>query len=335
MLVTSDFQPAPYLRNPHLQTVFAATVRPSPRLVTRVERIELPDGDFLDLDWLPGGRGPIVIVLHGLTGSIQSRYARGLLAQIQCQGWRGLLLNFRGARGEPNRLPRGYHSGETGDFDYVVQLLRRRHPQAFLCAAGYSLGGNVLLKWLGEQGGKSSLSAAVAVSVPFDLALCAQAINQGLSRHYQAHLLKSMRAMARLKFSRLEPPFPLPDLDTLTDFYNFDDAFTAPLHGFEGVDDYYTRSSSRQYLAAIKTPTLIIHAEDDPFMSPAVVPAPQELSAAIRLELSKHGGHVGFVAADAWGRPSYWLEQRIPEYLQARLAAADAAPASNLDYAAG
>lgn len=319
MLVTSNFQPAAYLRNAHLQTLFAALARPSPALTTVSERLELPDGDFLDLAWLPGGDGPIVIVLHGLTGSIESKYARGLLAQLQALGWRGVLMHFRGASGEPNRLARGYHSGETGDFDFLVKRLRCKYPGTPLAAVGYSLGGNVLVKWLGEQAENSGLKAAVAVSVPFDLSLCAHAINAGLSRIYQARLLQAMRQIAREKFTAIEPPFALPDLDALQDFFAFDDAVTAPLHGFADVHDYYTQASSGQYVHAIKTPTLILHALDDPFMTPAVVPDKASVPAAVRLEVSAHGGHVGFVAADRLGRPSYWLEQRIPAFLREQI----------------
>ncbi len=315
----SEFKPAFYLRGAHLQTIFASALRPSPALDTVNERVELPDGDFLDLTWLPGGNGPLVILLHGLTGSIDSKYVRGLMRQLQTLGWRACLLNFRGASGEPNRLARGYHSGETGDFDYVVKLLHQRYPQVPLAAVGYSLGGNVLLKWLGEQSGDSVLRAAVAVSVPYDLAGCTRAINRGLSRAYQAHLLKAMRRAAEEKFSRIEPSFALPDMAALTDFYAFDDAFTAPLFGFADAREYYRLSSSRQFLPAIKTPSLLLHALDDPFMSPAVLPEESELPPAVRMELSRHGGHVGFVAADALGAPSYWLEQRIPQFLQTLL----------------
>ena len=315
MIIDSDFQPAFYLRSAHAQTVFASSVRRSPPLTTRSERVELPDGDFLDLAWLPDGQGPIIIVLHGLTGSLESKYARGLLAEIQRRGWRGLLMQFRGASGEPNRLPQGYHSGQTEDLDYIVRLLHERHPGAPLAAVGYSMGGNILLKWLGEQGEAATLATAVAVSVPFDLAACARAVNQGLSRVYQAHLLKGMRAMAETKFARVPAPFELTDLAELKDFFAFDDAVTAPLHGFADARDYYEQSSSGRYVHAIRRPTLVIHALDDPFMTPAVVPTADQLSDQVCLELSAHGGHVGFVSADRLGRPRYWLEQRIPDYL--------------------
>jgi hypothetical protein len=198
MLVASDFRPHPLLRGPHAQTVFASFIRRPPPLRVARERLELDDGDFLNLAWLPEPEDaradtPLIVVLHGLTGSIDSKYARGLLREVQALGWRGLLMHFRGAGGEPNRLPRGYHSGETGDFAAVLVRLRRRYPAAPLAAVGYSLGGNVLLKYLGERGADAPLTAACAVSVPFDLDLCARAMDRGLSRAYQRHLLGNMR----------------------------------------------------------------------------------------------------------------------------------------------
>nr|UXE46165.1 hypothetical protein Hi04_10k_c5801_00023 [uncultured bacterium] len=293
---------------------------PSPRLQIRRERIELPDGDFLDADWimadgLPVGR-PIVVLLHGLTGSIESKYIRGLLCSVRECGWRGVLMHFRGASGEPNRLARGYHSGETGDIDYFVRLLKEREPSTPIATVGFSLGGNVLLKWLGEQKERAPVVTGVAVSVPFDLRICAASIRQGFSRLYQFRLIRNMRRHAEAKFSRMPAPFELPNLHKLKDFFDFDEAMTAPLHGFKDVDDYYDRSSSRQFLRHIGVPTLVIHSVDDPFMSPEVVPTEAELSPLVTLELSKAGGHVAFVAADYRGRAKYWLESRIPAHLE-------------------
>lgn len=323
MIVPSEFQPAAWLRNPHLQTLYAATLRPLPKIKVRRERIDLPDGDFIDLDWADGAPvragTPIVLLLHGLTGSIQSKYARGILLRLEALGWRVALMHFRGASEEPNRLARGYHMGETQDLDYVLRGLQRREPGVSLAVVGFSLGGNVLLKWLGEQGNAAPVATAVAVSVPFDLRRSAAAINRGFSRVYQARLLRAMRDAVRTKFNRIEPPFPLPPLDELRDFLAYDAAITAPLHGFASVDDYYDRCSSRQFLRRIQVPTLVIHALDDPFMSPDIVPTDAELSPQVRLDLSAHGGHVGFVAGTSAGGMRYWLEKRIPEHLQRHL----------------
>jgi predicted alpha/beta-fold hydrolase len=319
MLTTSEFKPAFWLRNPHAQTLFASQARKSPPLTVAREQLELDDGDFLDLSWLPesdqADNAPLVVVLHGLAGSLESKYARGLLRQVAAHGGRGLLMHFRGAS-RPNRLERSYHSGETGDLRFLLKTLQARYPHAPLAAVGYSLGANVLLKYLGEQGATSPLSCAAAVSVPFQLEICARAIQRGFARIYQAHLLKGMRAVVAAKTRAGAIQHPLPDLDRLHDFPSFDDAVTAPLNGFADAQDYYTRASCRPFLGAIRTPTLILHAQDDPFMTPKVIPAPEELSAAIRMELSSHGGHVGFVAAGRpYGAPLYWLEQRIPAYL--------------------
>jgi len=322
MLIESEFKPAVWLRNAHAQTVFASKMRPSPPLVVEPERMELDDGDFLDLSWLPecglGADAPIVIVLHGLNGSLESKYARGLMRQAHARGGRAVLLHFRGAA-EPNRLPRSYHSGETGDLGTVIEHVRRRFPQAPLAAVGYSLGGNVLLKYLGEQGSASPLACAAAVSVPYDLKRCAEAIQHGLSRVYQAHMINGLRAAYDMKFSLIDTPSPRPDFRRLRTFPSFDNAVTAPLNGFKDAEDYYARSSSGPFLKSIRTPTLALHARDDPFMTPDIIPAPADLPSALRLEVSAHGGHVGFVAAGRFGKPVYWLEQRIPAFLSDHL----------------
>lgn len=314
MIRTAAFQPAWWLRNRHAQTLWASVIRRGPDIRLRRERLELPDGDFLDLDWA-GEQGPIVLVLHGLEGSSRSRYARGLLCAIRARGWRGVLMHFRGCSGMPNRLDRGYHSGETGDLAAVVATLRAREPDTPICAVGYSLGGNVLLKWLGESGAANPLAAAVAVSVPFQLDDAARTLEHGFARVYQWSLLRRMRRSLRRKFRRRASPIELEGLRALRTFRAFDDYVTAPLHGFAGVDDYYQRSSSRQYLGGIAIPTLILHARDDAFMTRAAIPQAQELSASVTLELSSYGGHVGFVSGACPWRPSYWLEQRIPAHL--------------------
>jgi uncharacterized protein len=285
------------------------------RIDLRRERLELPDGDFLDLAWTTGADGPIVLVLHGLEGSSRSGYAGGMLRALHAHGWRALVMHFRGCSGEPNRLPRSYHSGETGDLAHVVEVLRASYPDTPIAAVGYSLGGNVLLKWLGETGAGNPLAAAVAVSVPFELHKAAWRLSRGLSRVYQWKLLRSLRRRTAAKFSRMPCPVPLGDLRLLTSFRAFDDRITGPLHGFRNADDYYARSSSRQYLPGIRVPTFILHALDDPFMTPDAVPSACELSPTTCLELSLHGGHVGFVSGPLPWKAEYWLERRIPELL--------------------
>lgn len=329
MLVESEFQPPRWLRNAHLQTLAASLLRPRPTLDYRIERLELPDGDFVDLAWrdqnLPAD-APVLVVLHGLTGSVESRYARAMMNCAHARGWRSVLLQFRGESGVPNRLARSYHSGDTGDLNFLLRTLRSREPKTPVAAVGYSLGGNVLLKYLGEQGRACMLKAAVAVSPPFDLGLCADAINQGFSRVYQASLLREMRAAVQAKLGHVQFPMAFPPLQTLRCFRQFDDAITAPLHGFRDVDHYYREASCRHYLQDIRVPALILHAQDDPFMSAAVVPAAETLADSLRLELSAHGGHVAFIAAGAAGRPYFWLERRIPEFIGEFLPFGELAP---------
>ena len=321
-IIDSGFKPARWLRNAHAQTLWQALVPRSAPPPLHKERWELPDGDFLDLAWVNNEHSegtdsrPIVVLLHGLEGSIRSNYILGLLAAVRQRGWRGCLMQFRNCGDEPNRLARSYHSGETADLDALITRLRGDYPNAPLAAVGYSLGGNVLLNWLGHNGDHAPIDAAVAVSVPMRLDLCASRMEMGFSRLYQRHLVDKLQRSTHRKFHRRDDsPYPLERLTELNSFRRFDHHVTAPLHGFDGVDDYYQRCSSRQYLRGIRVPTLIIHARDDPFMSPEVIPDEAELSPSVTLELSDRGGHVGFVSGRWPWRPRYWLDERIPGFL--------------------
>lgn len=312
------FKPAWWLRNSHLQTLWPALVRrPVKSIELEYERIELPDGDFIDLCWANRDAvGPLVILLHGFEGSIESHYAKGLLKKFNENGWRGVLVHFRGCSGEPNRLLRGYHSGETSDIKYITHLLREREPWTEMAAVGVSLGGNVLLKWLGETGAHNPLTAAIAISVPFELHKAASRIQKGFSRVYQWHFLRCLQGRLCAKHEQLPVPLVLSEFTKAKTLKDFDDTYTAPLHGFNGVDEYYHVSSSRQYLANIQVPTLILHAKDDPFMSEDVIPNSGELSPYVNLEVTERGGHVGFVSGRFPWRPEYWLEKRVPQFLQ-------------------
>jgi len=323
-ILASEFRPHPLLANRHLQTLWYQLVPPWPRAERRPgmdrERFELPDGDFLDLYWTRTP-GPILLFLHGLGGSLRSGYARRMIRAFAAAGFCVLFMHFRGCSGEPNRLPRGYHSGDTGDLALVVDHIAERFPGTPLTAFGVSLGGNVLLKYLGERGGRTPLAAAAAASVPFVLADAAQTLTQGFARVYQAYLLRSLVTGLRRKAKRVAMPFPLPDLNALASIAEFDDQITAPLHGFAGAEDYYRRSSSRGFLSAIEVPTLVLHAADDPFMTPAAIPGADELAPCLELELAQRGGHLGFVAAGPALMPRYWMEERIPAWLCAKLVA--------------
>lgn len=318
MITHSDFRPPVWLRNPHFQTLWAYTVRSRIKIDVRRERVELPDGDFIDLDWNTCDSGPIVIILHGLSGSIKSHYAKSTLRALGRCGMRGVLMNFRGASGEPNRLPRGYHGGETGDLSTVIETLRRREPGTPIAAVGFSLGGNVLLKWLGEQGEDCPARAAVAVSVPLDLDLTTVRLTRGFSRLYQRHILNCLKRDMRIKSRVIDLPFDMQKLAQVTSFRQFDDLITAPLHGFRNAAEYYKRCSARRYLGDIARPTLILHALDDPFIPPSVLPYESELTPQTTVELSRHGGHVGFIE-EAIADKKGWLETRITDYLNHHL----------------
>jgi hypothetical protein len=281
----------------------------------------LPDGDFLDLDWNTApSQGPVVLLLHGLEGSSRSHYARGLLDFFAKKKIRAALMHFRGCSGAPNRAVSGYHSGETGDLDFVVRTWREREPGAPLAVVGFSLGGNVLLKWLGEQGCRADIQAAAAVSVPFLLNGCSDRLNLGFSRVYQWSLMRRMRASVAEKRKRVKLPLTVSDLAQLKTFWDFDEHVTAKLHGFNGAAHYYEQSSCRQFLKNIERPTLIVHAKDDPFMTEATVPAPTELAPGVSLELTERGGHVGFVCGHIPFVAEPWLENRIHEHLIPHLA---------------
>ncbi len=313
-ITSSRFQPPWWLAGAHAQTIWSQLFRRRKKIVLRPERLELPDGDFVDLCWTQNNSGPIIAVFHGLEGSINSPYACGMMAAIEARGWRGVFMHFRGCSEEFNRLDRNYHSGDTGDIAYLISILQERFPHTPLAAVAYSLGGNALLKYLGEHPQLLMLNAAAAVSVPFLLGVGADRLDQGLSKIYQRHLIARLQAKMKAKYGDKNTDLPLDRLDSLSTFRLFDDQITAPLHGFRDVDDYYDRSSSRQFLAGINTPTLIIHSLDDPFMTPAAIPAEDELAPQVCLELSDRGGHVGFLGGKYPWQISYWLEQRIPEF---------------------
>jgi uncharacterized protein len=321
----STFKPAWWLTNCHFQTIYPALFRKANDPPDyRRERISTPDNDFIDVDFCGNGNAPLVILLHGLTGSSQSSYIKGLQTQLFNLGFRSAALNFRGCSGQPNNRARCYHSGETEDIHFLYRTLRQREPETAIAAAGFSLGGNVLLKWLGEQGQNLDLFAAVAVSVPLVLGVCATKLDNGFARLYRWNLLKELKSYMSVKLKHLEDNElledatkikELGDLSAINSFWKYDDRVVAKLHGFEDVHDYYKRSSSRQYLKSITVPTLVIQATDDPFMTSEVLPGQDESSPFVQLEFTQKGGHVGFISGGFPFKPVYWLEQRIPEFL--------------------
>ena len=314
------FRPAWWCANRHAQTIWGPFFRRA-RLPFRRERVSTDDGDFVDLDWLEApapADAPLLLVLHGLEGSSRSHYATGLLAGAHARGWRGVVLNFRSCSGELNRLPRFYHSGDTDDFDAIVRGLIAREPRLRLGVVGVSIGGNVLLKWLGEQGAAAplALAGAVTISVPFDLGACAEVLDRGFAKVvYTANFMRTMRRKVVEK-ARAYPGFvDVAAACRARTFAAYDAAVTAPLFGFADARDYWQRASSRPYLAAIARPTLLLNALDDPFVPPGSLPKPADLSPAVRLEVTPHGGHVGFVEGRWPWRAGSWAERRALDFL--------------------
>jgi len=323
MIIQSQFTPAAGLSNSHVQTLLPTFIRNRLTFTGVEQTLELDDGDFVDLVWTEKPEGsnnpkPIVVIFHGLEGSIGSPYVKGMMRAITKQGWTGLLMHFRGCSQNLNRLPRTYHSGETGDAKQLLSWLKKNYEEHPLAAVGFSLGGNMLLKLQAELGPESPLKAAVSVCAPVLLMHCANRLNSGFSKIYQRYLLGPLRKKVRVNALRHDYEalinLKTRDINRLKNFWLFDDLVTAPLHGFSGVDEYYSESSARQYLKNIQTPVLILQALDDPFMTRDIIPRASELSGSTKLELSQHGGHVGFIGGSFF-KPEYWLEHRVPEYL--------------------
>jgi len=332
MIINSQFIPATGLTNPHLQTLVPYLMRRKLSFKGIKQSFDLPDGDVLDLVWTEkpdtydtplnatSPHKPIVIIFHGLEGSIESHYAKGMMLVIKKKGWIGLFMHFRSCAKNMNRRANLYHSGETGDAKAILNWLKLSYPQSSLAAIGFSLGGNMLLKLVAELGENSPLSAVVSVSAPLVLQQSAVRLNKGFSRLYQMHLLGLLKQKLIQKFEQHDYQqligFQLKNMNKIKTIRDFDDWITAPLYGFESAEDYYQQCSSRQFLSAIKMPVLIIQAYDDPFMGSKMLPHITELSPDVQLELSQAGGHVGFIGGSIL-RPYYWLERRVPDYLSA------------------
>lgn len=319
----SNFKPAFGLGNKHLQTVYATLFRKPIQLHLEIEIFPLQDGDFLECYWHKTNKqnvnNPLVILFHGLAGSYESPYIQGMMQELDKYGFDSVLMHFRGCSGRDNKLARSYHSGDSGDALEFAHALKKRFKNRKLYAVGYSLGANMLLKLLGEEGENSPFYKAVAVSAPMQLNVCADSMNRGFSRYYQHRLVKDLNIALEKKYDK-HPMQELihlkrEDIPKLKTFWEFDDAYTAPIHGFASAGDYYTKSSSREFLKSITTPTLIIHSKDDPFMTPDVIPKKEELSESITMELTQKGGHVGFVSGTLF-KPEYWLEKRIVDYFK-------------------
>ena len=314
-----SFRSAWWLPGAHAQTIAGRFARPSEGIPLRRRRIETPDGDFLDLDFGPdpGPDRPLIVVLHGLEGSSRRPYVALLLRELLAHGLAGVALNFRACSGEPNRLPRFYHSGDTGDLRFVLDHLGRRFPRRALGAAGASLGGNVVLRYLGEEGESAPLAAAVAMSVPFDLSACADRLSHGFGgRVYGRHFLRSLKAKVVAKRRLLEGEVDVERVLAARNLIEYDDALTAPLHGFRDARDYYARADARRSLADIRTPVLLLQAADDPFLRPGAVPeAVVDANPSLTKAFARRGGHLGFVEGGAPWNPRFWAETEAARFL--------------------
>jgi uncharacterized protein len=305
-----------WLPGGHLQTVYAYFLpRSCPRF--RRERWETPDGDFIDLDWLDQSVGPeLVVLFHGLEGCSSSHYAVSLMNELQRNGWSGVVAHSRACSGEANRLPRGYYAGDSAEVDWVLRKLKEDNPKSRVYVVGISMGGNDLLKWLGEQGNRALdlVERAAAVSVPVDLQITARQLDFGLCKLiYTRDFLRTMRPKVLAKISAHGLNLDPRAVRAVSTFREIDSIYTAPVHGFKDADDYWMRSSSKPWLTHIKVPTLLINARNDPFFPEKALPTRGEVSDAVSLEYPETGGHVGFVAGDFPGHLR-WLPRRILNY---------------------
>lgn len=323
------YRPAWWVPGPHAQTLWGRFARRRRPLPTRLERWPTPDGDFIEILRLDAqAERPRLFLLHGLEGTVRSHYVCGLFQLARERGWGADLLLFRSCGSEPNRAPRFYHSGETTDLALAVNRVLEEFPAAPIALCGVSLGGNVLLKWLGEGGDSlpERVRAGATISVPYDLERGSRHISRGFARVYERHFLRSLRRKAHDKLARFPGLFDEQALRRARTLYDFDDVVTAPVHGFRDAHDYYSRSSSLSFLAHIRRPTLLLSAEDDPFLPMAVLAEVRAIArdnGALTLEFPRRGGHVGFVGGPPW-RATYYAEQRIGTFFDAVLGADDA-----------
>jgi len=317
------FKPAFGMKNRHIQTLYSTFFKNTSQPKVDIEEFTLSDGDFIEPFWYkkPSPSKPIVILFHGLSlaGSYNSPYIKGIMKSLSKAGFNSVLMHFRSCSGRMNKLPRTYHSGETGDAKEFIKSVKQRFPHAKIFGVGYSLGGNMLLKLLGEETKYTLLDGAVSVSAPMQLDICANEINKGFSLFYQWHLIKALKKSLIQKYSLHDMKsligVDIKDVKKIKTFWEFDEVYVARVHGFNSAQDYYTKSSAKQYLKDISTPSLIIHALDDPFMNEKILPNKKEISPHIKLDISQHGGHVGFIGG-TFLRPKYYLEDKIVTFLK-------------------
>lgn len=320
-MADSAYRAPAWLPGGHLQTLYGSLFIRAPMVSYRRERLELDDGDFLDFDWVDGAPGaPVVMLFHGLEGSASSSYARMLMHQVRQRGWHGVVAHFRGCSGEANRLPRAYFAGDSVDVERMLRHVHARHAAAPLFAAGVSLGGNALLKWLGENGpdAQALVRRAAAVSAPVDLAAAGAALDRGFNRAvYTAHFLATLKKKALAMAARFPGLLDARAVASARTFREFDTLVTARLHGFRDADDYWRQVSAKPLLKAIAVPTLVLNARNDPFLPAMALPRPDEVAALVTLEQPATGGHVAFPTGPFPGRIA-WLAERLMQHFGTR-----------------
>ncbi|OBT10055.1 hydrolase [Vibrio sp. UCD-FRSSP16_10] len=318
--MNNSFSPHWGIRNPHLQTLMPRLIRRQPLFTPVWETLHTTDDDFLDLAWSEDWQNaqthnkPIFILFHGLEGSFNSTYANGLMHAFANKGWLSVMMHFRGCSGKPNKQARAYHSGETEDARFFLEHIHKRYPNNPKVAVGVSLGGNMLVNYLANYTEQPLVDEATVICAPLDLAACSKRIEQGFSKLYQSYLLNSLKKHTLQKMHLLEDVITINSttLNNMRFLHQFDDAITAPLHGYVDAKDYYTQCSGLPRLNDIRIPTNIIHAKDDPFMTDEVIPT-FTLNNNLQYHLMNHGGHVGFVAGSLKA-PNFWLEMALPNF---------------------
>ncbi len=322
-LVESTYRAPVWLPGAHLQTIAAARLVPLPRVEYRRERWETSDGDFVDIDFaLPqpaAALAPVLVLFHGLEGCSQSHYARAVMRAAADRGWRGLVPHFRGCSGEPNRLPRAYHSGDSAEGDWILRRAHSRFPTARLYAVGISLGGNMLAKWLGERGTDASfVTAAASIGSPLDLAAGGAALARGFNLVYTKMFLVTLKGKALEKIARFPGVASAEAIRQSRNLYDFDNAYTAPVHGFRDTDDYWSRASGKPWLRAVEVPNLVLNALNDPFVPAASLPRLKDVSRFVHLEQPEEGGHIGFARGGMPGDLGF-LPERLFRFFDAGL----------------
>lgn len=321
-LVTSTYRAPRWLPGGHLQTIWPARLVPLPRVAYRRERWDTPDGDFLDVDFAQPepdrADAPLLAMFHGLEGDSGSHYARAVMRHFADRGWRALVVHFRGCSGEPNLLLRAYHSGDSEEGDWVLRRIHSRWPDAPLHAAGVSLGGNMLAKWLGERGADARfVRAAASIGAPLDLVAGGNAIGRGFNRLYARMFLATLKAKARDKARRFGYAIDVDVLRRARDLYDFDNLFTAPVHGFRDTLDYWTRCSAKPLLGQVRVPLLVLNARNDPFVPAASLPGADDVSGDVTLEQPDDGGHIGFASGRFPGELRF-LPERLERFFSER-----------------